>query len=347
MLAFSCAHCGKRMTLSEQDGGKRAECSSCGHSLDIPGGRKRSRADRVETLTATPVHELPTRIDPGPVGQARLTAMLWPPRGPGEIGRFGGYIIKEVIGAGGMGVVFRAEDPQLLREVALKAMLPALAANETARERFLREARAAAAIQHDRVVAIYTVGEDNGVPFLAMPFLRGESLEQRLRRGALPVSEVARIGAEIAEGLEAIHERGLIHRDIKPANVWLEGAAGRVKVLDFGLARAAGASTLTRDGLVGSPAFMSPEQARRETVDARSDLFALGVVLYSMAAGALPFDGDDALAVLLAITAAEPPPLPETVTPGLSRLVLRLLAKRPADRPASAGEVRAELERLR
>src|SRR5207248_941786 len=145
----------------------------------------------------------------------------------------------------------------LEREVAVKAMLPALAANPTARQRFLREARAAAALLHDRIVAIYQVGEDRGVPFLAMPFLRGESLETRLGRGSpLAEAEARRIGRELAEGLGAILERGMIHRDIKPGNVWLEGEAGRVKVLDFGLARSRGDSQLTQEGsLVGSPAF--------------------------------------------------------------------------------------------
>jgi len=329
------------MTLTEEPDGKRADCPSCGHSLSWPGARKRSRADGQETKAALPLHEVPTRVDAGPGQPNHLTAMLSPSQVPGEIGRLGGYRVKEVVGAGGMGVVFRAEDPHLMREVALKAMLPSLAVSSTARERFLREARAAAAIQSDRVVAVFAVGEENGVPFLAMPFLRGESLEQRLSRGPLSFAEVARIGAEIAEGLEAIHERGLVHRDVKPANVWLEGPAARVKVLDFGLARAAGDSSLTREGsLVGSPAYMSPEQARRETVDARSDLFALGVVLYRLASGRLPFDGE-ALAVLLAITSAEPPPLPADVPEGLARLIMRLLAKKPSDRPASAAEVRA------
>src|SRR5918911_656854 len=139
-----------------------------------------------------------------------------------------------------MGVVFRGEDPHLLRPVALKALLPGLVSCPSSRQRFVREARAAASVRHDHVVTIYQVGEDRGVPFLAMELLEGEPLDGRLRReGRLPVPEVLRIGREIAEGLEAAHQRGLIHRDIKPANVWLEGKRGRVKILDFGLARAA------------------------------------------------------------------------------------------------------------
>jgi len=176
-----------------------------------------------------------------------LLNFLAPAEGPGEIGRLGGYRILKILGSGGMGVVFHAEDPALQRPVAVKAMLPRMAASASARLRFLREGRAAASLHHDHIVPIYQVGEDRGVPFLAMPLLRGESLEDRLKRegeGALPPAEVCRIGREIAEGLAAAHARGLVHRDVKPANVWLESdgesvmpTSGRVKILDFGLAR--------------------------------------------------------------------------------------------------------------
>jgi serine/threonine protein kinase len=245
-----------------------------------------------------------------------------------------------------MGVVYQALDPQLERLVALKAMLPALAASATARQRFLREARALAAIQHDHVVTVYSVGEDRAIPYLAMAFLAGESLEARLKReGRLPVPEVLRVGREIAEGLCAIHERGLIHRDVKPANLWLEAPSGRVKILDFGLARAAqGEPQLTQTGaIVGSPAFMAPEQANRlPALDHRCDLFSLGCVLYLAATGALAFEGDDVLSLLLAIGTAEPPPPRERckeVPPALSDLVMRLLAKKPDGRPGGARDV--------
>ena len=262
MIAVSCVSCGKAMTMTDGADGRRAECPSCRQTLPM---RRRP-----------PVYELPTSLDGG-TSDSSLTAFLAPPRAPGELGWLGGYRVLEIVGSGGMGVVFRAVDLDLEREIALKAMLPNLAAHATSRLRFVREAKAAAALQHDRIVAVYRVGEDRGVPFLAMPFLRGQSLEDRLKAGPLPIDEVRRLGAEIAEGLAAIHERGLIHRDIKPGNVWLEGSAARVKILDFGLARAGGDATLTREGgIVGSPAFMSPEQALRQPVDARADLFALG-----------------------------------------------------------------------
>ncbi len=370
MIAFSCVHCGQRMTITQEQGEKKAACPKCGQVVLIPdsGSGIRSRrkgragsAQGVESIRTAepatpqqsetssgaepPVHEMATRVEAGPPMAAALTAFLRPAEGPGEIGRLGGYRVLEVVGSGGMGVVFRAVDPMLERVVALKAMLPGLAASAAARQRFLREARAAAALQHDHIVTIFQVGEDQGVPFLAMPFLEGESLDRRLARvgGPVPVAEVLRIGREIALGLSAIHQRGLIHRDIKPANVWLE-AGGRVKILDFGLARATqGEIQLTQEGaIVGSPAFMAPEQAGRHPVDARADLFSLGCVMYLMATARLPFEGPDALATLLAVTTSEPA-APDTVNPALpgplAELVMHLLAKKADDRPESARSV--------
>src|SRR5262245_30309859 len=177
-----------------------------------------------------------------------------------------------------MGVVFLAEDPQLKRHIALKAMLPAIAADPDLRKRFFREAQAAAAVENDYVVPIYQIGEDRGVPYFAMPFLKGEPLDSWLDEGKAPtLHDVVRIGRQIAQGLAAAHERGLIHRDIKPANIWLEAPNGRVRILDFGLARPedAGAERLTHSGIIpGTPAYMAPEQARAENVDYRSDLFS-------------------------------------------------------------------------
>jgi serine/threonine protein kinase len=287
-----------------------------------------------------------------------LQALLAPPQGPGEIGRLGPYRVLDVLGAGGMGVVFRAEDPQLSRLVALKVIKPQLATSATARERFLREARMAAAIEHDHIVPLYHVGEDRGVPYLAFPLLKGETLDNRLQRTErLPMPEVLRIGREIAAGLAAAHARGLIHRDIKPANVWLEATGGRVKILDFGLARAvaeaqespqateasSGGAGLTLTGAVlGTPAYMAPEQARGGSVDARADLFSLGAVLYRMVTGQVPFPGSDVTAVLSAVAKEQPvaPRLRNPKVPArLSHLILALLAKGPADRPNSAAAV--------
>jgi serine/threonine protein kinase len=280
-----------------------------------------------------------------------VRALLGPAQGPDEMGRLGPYRVLRVLGAGGMGVVFEAEDPQLKRRIALKAMRPALLAQGDAQKRFLLEAQRMAALAHDHVIAIHHVGEDRGVSFLVMPLLQGESLEDRLRReGKLPLSEVLRIGRETALGLAAAHERGLIHRDVKPANLWLEAPSGRVKVLDFGLARLAGGDArLTGSGvIVGTPSYMAPEQAEGE-VDARADLFSLGCVLYRMVTGRLPFPGKTAMAALREVAILDPPP-PRQVNPetpeALSQLIMRLLSKDPAGRPASAAAVVQALEEI-
>jgi formylglycine-generating enzyme required for sulfatase activity/serine/threonine protein kinase len=281
-----------------------------------------------------------------------LTKFLAPPERPDEIGRLGPYRILAVLGQGGMGVVFRAHDPALDRLVALKAMLPSMAAVPTARERFLREARAAAALKHPHVVTIYQVSEDRGTPFLATEFLEGESLDDRVKRqGRLPVAEILRIGREVALGLAAAHAHGLVHRDIKPANLWLEKPTGQVKVLDFGLARVqANQAHLTQSGMiVGTPAYMAPEQAEGKPVGPRCDLFGLGCVLYQISTGTLPFHGESTIAVLRALALHEPPPLRELRPEApleLSALVARLLAKTPEDRPASAQEVAETLRVL-
>ena len=363
MADFACPGCGRGLKVKGEAAGRKGKCPHCGHALTVPAAagagpspRQAPSGTEAPTLPApTPAEEArrDTHGDPDATGGAAppsdLTDFLAPPQGPGEIGRLGPYRILEVLGTGGMGVVYRAEDPHLQRQVAVKVMMPSLAASRSARERFLREARAAAAVENDHVVAIYQVGEDRGVPYLAMPLLRGESLDDRLKReGALPLREALRVGREAAAGLEAARKRGLIHRDIKPANLWLEEETGRVKILDFGLARAAGGDAgLTQEGaILGTPAYMAPEQAGG-TADHRSDLFSLGCVLYRMATGQAPFKGTDTISTLMAVATEEPAP-PHEVKPGLPRalteLVMRMLAKKPEGRPASA---RAVVEAIR
>jgi urea transport system substrate-binding protein len=268
---------------------------------------------------------------------------------PDELGWLAHYRVLKVLGRGGMGMVFQAEDTHLRRIVALKVILPEFAADPLARERFLREARAAAGVKNDHVVTIYQVGQDRDIPFLAMEFLEGQSLADRLGDDErLAPAEVLRIGRQIADGLAAAHAHGLIHRDIKPANIWLEAPTGRVKLLDFGLARPMNTrSELTQTGnIVGTPEFMSPEQARGEPLDARTDLFSLGAVLYAMCSGRQPFEGSSTMAILTALAVATPPPVRSwnpAVPPALEELVQRLLEKEPAKRPASANEVRDAL----
>lgn len=259
------------------------------------------------------------------------------------------YKVLHKLGQGGMGWVLLAEDTQLARRVALKVMRKQHAAEEDSRQRFLREARAAAALKHDHIITIYQVGEDRGVPFLAMELLEGGTLQQRLEYPKpLSIGAAVRIAREIAEGLRHAHERGVVHRDIKPANIWLESPKGRVKILDFGLARHRDTkSGLTQQGeIVGTPHYMAPEQARGKAIDPRTDLFSLGCILYRMTTGKLPFAGETLLATLTAIAVDMPTPVRDLnplIPPALADLIWRLLAKEPADRPASAAEVIEEL----
>jgi hypothetical protein len=282
---------------------------------------------------------------------------LQPAETPGRLGRLGTFEIVRVVGRGGMGVVLHGHDPCLQRDVAIKVIDPELADNDLARQRFCREARAAAAVTHENLVTVHQVDEDepSGLPYLVMQLVGGESLDQRLKRvGKLSPAEVASLGQQTAAGLAAAHAGGLIHRDIKPGNILLEEGTDRVKLTDFGLARAAEDVKLTRTGFVaGSPLYMAPEQARGEEVDQRADLFSLGTVLYEAASGTPPFEGKTPLVVLKRVADEEQPPL-RTVVPGvpywLSDVVDRLLAKDPADRFQTAAEVAdifaAELGRM-
>jgi urea transport system substrate-binding protein len=319
-----------------------------------------------------------------------------------ELGWLGHYKVLKILGQGGMGMVFQAEDTRLQRLVAIKVMLPELAGHSSTRERFLREARAIAILRNDHVVTIYEVNQENDVPYLAMEFLQGQSLDDRLSTGQpFTLAEILRITREIASGLAAAHEAGLIHRDIKPANIWLEGqgvggrrqSAGssgqeagdrsqgaegsaakstsdplptascplppgdcplppadcptppRVKILDFGLVRpqTAAPGQLTQTGkIVGTPHYMAPEQARGQAVDARTDLFSLGVVLYHLCTKELPFKGDSLMALLTSLAVDTPRPVSELnpkLPTALVDLVARLLEKDPQRRPASARAV--------
>jgi serine/threonine protein kinase len=273
-----------------------------------------------------------------------LSLLIDGPLGSGEIGWLAHYRVLKVLGQGGMGVVLKAEDTHLQREVALKVMLPAWAAQATARDRFIREARAAARVNSDHVVTIHHVGVHADVPYIVMELLRGHTLTDLLQSGYRPsLAETLRIGRETAEGLAAAHETGLVHRDVKPANIWVE-PTGRVKILDFGLARPSeGRTGLTLIGnIVGTPEFMSPEQARGQIVDARCDLFSLGAVLYCLCTGELPFQGESLMALLTALAVDPPRPIEDLngeVPAALISLIMQLLEKDREARPASAREV--------
>jgi serine/threonine protein kinase len=352
MITFLCSHCGAPLRVRPELAGATAPCPRCGKTVQAP---LDSTGAEAGAPRSSPARDTKPAFETVAASRANDLDFLGPPQGPDELGRLGNYRVLNVLGAGAFGLVLQAEDVTLKRQVALKVMKKSQAANEVNRLRFLREAQSAAAIEHDHIVTIYQVGQDRGVPFLAMKLLLGETLEARLNReGKLPVEEILRIGQEIAEGLAEAHERGLIHRDIKPANIWLEEGRDRVKIVDFGLALASDEkdARLTQENyMVGTPMYMSPEQAEADVpVDHRSDLFSLGGVLYRMATGELPFKGKTTMAVLAALASKEPKPPGEInpdLPPALSELILKLLSKKVEERPKSARVVVAALGEIR
>jgi formylglycine-generating enzyme required for sulfatase activity/serine/threonine protein kinase len=286
----------------------------------------------------------PTRAEPQGHDEEEGLQFLQPSARPGSLGRMGHYEVQAVLGRGGFGIVLKAFDDLLHRVVAIKVMAPHRAATSPARKRFLREARAAAAIRHENVVDIHAVDEQP-IPYLVMEHVAGQTLQQKLDRvGPLDVPEVLRLGRQIAASLAAAHALGLIHRDIKPSNILLEaGALERVKITDFGLARAADDASLTQSGVIaGTPLYMAPEQAQGEAIDHRADLFSLGSVLYVMCTGRPPFRASTPLAVLKRVAEDTPRPIREImpeVPNWLCAIIARSHAKKPEDRFGSAQEV--------
>ncbi|MAG94664.1 MAG: hypothetical protein CMJ48_13095, partial [Planctomycetaceae bacterium] len=313
--------------------------------VEIDPGRTAPYADNQQV---DPQHSVddPTIVEVTSSDDVKLD-FLSPSEEPDCLGRLGSYEITAVVGRGGMGVVLKGRDPELNRVVAIKVLAPELALNAMARRRFLREAQAAAAVSHDHVVTIHAINQTDRLPHLAMEFVNGQSLQQRLdRSGPLELKEILRIGKQAAAGLAAAHAEGLIHRDIKPANILLENGVERVKITDFGLARAVDDVSLTQTGVVaGTPQYMSPEQAQGERVDHRTDLFSLGSVLYAMCTGRPPFRADSTIAVIRRVCDDTPRPIQQVNPdiPGwLAAIIDKLLAKDPDQRFGSATEV-AEL----
>jgi serine/threonine protein kinase len=295
--------------------------------------------------------ELQAAAAPKMSGKSRDVSLhfLEPSTDSAYLGRLGHFDVMRILGRGGMGIVLEAFDSKLQRHVALKVLDPEVANDEVSRKRFCREARAAAAVTHENVVAVHQVEHsgDGDLPFLVMQLVAGESLEQRLVRDKrLPLREIVRIGAQAAHGLAAAHAQGLIHRDIKPGNILLEPPNDRVKLTDFGLARSLGDMKLTRTGFVtGTPLYMAPEQALGQEPDPRSDLFSLGAVLYELCTGQPPFKGDSALVILKQITEVKHRPLRELnpeIPDWLATTIDRLLEKKPENRIQTAAHL-AEL----
>ncbi|MBI3694295.1 MAG: protein kinase [Acidobacteria bacterium] len=268
----------------------------------------------------------------------------------------GHYRVLEQIGAGGMGVVYRARDERLERDVALKVLPPGTLANETARKRFRKEALTLSQLNHPNIATVYDFDTQEGVDFLVMELIPGVTLTEKLEAGALPEKEISRLGAQLAQGLAAAHEQGVVHRDLKPGNVRVT-PDGWLKILDFGLAtllrpEGPGETTLSATetaAVAGTLPYMSPEQLRGEKADARSDIYAAGVVLYEMATGRRPF-AETSGAQLVAAILQQPPPAPSAVnkkvSPALEMIILKALDKEPDRRYQSAKELAVDLERL-
>ena len=267
------------------------------------------------------------------------------------LGKFSTYDVSSSIGAGGMGIVLRAYDESLEREVAIKVLPPHAARSNDSRERFLREARAAAAIEHENVVSIYVVDEFKELPYFVMQLVDGETLQQRIFDAApLSQSDIVDIARQSARGLAAAHRRNVIHRDIKPANILLERNTGRILLTDFGLAKAAGTPSLTNTGVTpGTPNFMSPEQAMGQPATVRSDLFSLGTVLYAAASGQSPFEASSVYATLRNVCEKTPEPIANfnpSLSSELCEIIERLMRKSPEERFQSAAELEASLNRV-
>ncbi|MEZ6130051.1 MAG: protein kinase [Planctomycetaceae bacterium] len=323
-------------------------CESCQQALDAAAASADDWVQLRRSLSETTgVPDQQTRHSQDEL--AFFRRMLSPTDDPQMLGRVADYEIIGMLGHGGMGVVFKGFDARLNRYVAIKLMAPQFAASGVARQRFFREAQAAAAIVHEHVMAIHSVAVWQDSPYLVMPYLRAVSLQQRIEReGALPLRELLRIGYQIASGLAAAHAQGLIHRDVKPANILMEEGVNRVVLTDFGLARAVDDIRLTRsDTLVGTPQYMSPEQVNDESLDFRTDLFSLGSVLYEAGTGCPAFQAVTSYGVLRKINDSDPVAMQE-LNPDLpdwfAAIVERLMAKRPEHRYQTAADIAVVLQ---
>ena len=326
-------------------------CPACRDKLDEMAGGTRWWSDVRKYLGTDGAFHPARTLDASLVSRHMGVnlSFLQPSNHSTSLGRLGPYEVLEILGQGGMGVVLKAFDASLHRPVAIKVLAAEFAANAAARKRFAREAKAAAAVVHDHVVPIHAVDPDATPPYLVMAFIPGRSLQQRIdQTGPLELSEILRIGMQTASGLAAAHAKGLVHRDIKPANIMLENGVERVRITDFGLARAVDDSSVTQDGvLTGTPQYMAPEQARGESVDQRADLFSLGSLLYAMSTGRSPFRGESSAAVVRQVCDTNPPSI-RLLNPDIPAwtegIVRRLHVKDTTQRFQTAAEVADLLE---
>jgi serine/threonine protein kinase len=296
------------------------------------------------TPTAHDSHSIDQRPSSHVAAIHFIKQLLHPTDDPSSLGRLGVYEVTGIIGVGGMGIVLKGLDVSLQRSVAIKVLAPHLTTSGAARQRFAREAQAAASVVHENVMAIHAIDQCNGVPYFVMPLVRGESLEKRLvRAGPMDVLEILRIGRQVAAGLAAAHQQGLVHRDIKPANILMEHGSERLKIADFGLARAGDDASLTRSGhIIGTPLYMSPEQARGEPVDSRSDIFSFGALLYALSTGHPPFRAETPYGVIRRLCEEEPRAIQEfspNIPFWLSGIIERMMSKLAEDRFKDANEL--------
>lgn len=329
-----------------------SECADCQRSLEAAAGDDRLWSDLQGVLHSDvdgDFERFARESGEDRVSLDRFVEYLGPTDRPDMLGRLGTYEVSGLVGQGSAGIVAKAFDPSLNRYVAIKTLSPVFAASGAARQRFAREARAAAAVLHQNVIPIYTVDEYRGLPYIVMQYVAGGSLQQRIdQRGPLEPREVIRLATQVASGLAAAHAQGIVHRDVKPANIMLESNVDRALVSDFGLARVADDAAATCSGVIaGTPQFMSPEQARGDRIDRRSDLFSLGSVMYTGCTARLPFAAETVFGVIQRVCDKQPRPIREIspeVPVWLEAFISKLMAKRPEDRLQSAEEVSELLE---
>ncbi|MEM7454322.1 MAG: protein kinase [Planctomycetota bacterium] len=339
------------------------ECDACRDRLDRlssidsivePGTAPVETGTIVSTGSDTFAEKLNEIRSARPAGSSALMSgyadvLPWMEESAEGIGIIGDFELTHFIGRGGMGLVFKARDRKLQRPVAVKLMSPGLLADPQASERFLREARSAAGINHINVVTVHSVDQIRGLPYLVMEFVSGMSLEEHVRKvGAVPAGEILKVARQTAQGLAAAHDNGITHRDIKPSNLMLDRKSRKIKIADFGLASTLNETSLTRSGtMVGTPDFASPEQVNARPVDARSDLFSLGSVLYHLCTGSLPFQSESLVGTFDAIRSrrlARADQVNDQVPTFLANIIERLMEKEPANRFQSARELLGAIE---